>query len=178
MRTDSAVWVPVSLLAYRMSTAPSFILGEFQRTIDDRFRLSIPSELADLLGPEGADCILAKERPGCVSLWSAEAWQAKLDTGVELIKQKLHAGKLEGRIGQMQLLGRLLSTRHRNVQLAGRGRLLIPEGFREFLGVEPGGEVLVVGAAVCIEVWDPAAWLQYLQRRMPRFRKLFDRLSS
>lgn len=161
-----------------MPTAAPFILGEFQRTIDDRFRLSIPSELADLLGPEGTDCILAKERPGCISLWSAEAWQAKLDAGVELIRQKLQAGKLEGRISQMQLLGRLLSTRHKIVQLAGRGRLLIPDGFREFLGVEPGGEVLVVGAAVCIELWNPPDWVKYLQRRMPRFRKLFDRLSS
>jgi MraZ protein len=56
--------------------------------------------------------------------------------------------------------------------------LLIPEGFREFLGVEPGGEILVVGAAVCIEIWQPAAWLAYLKGRMPRFRRLFDRLSS
>ena len=33
---------------------------------------------------------------------------------------------------RVQMLGRLLSTRHRNVRLAGRGRLVIPEGFRIF----------------------------------------------
>jgi MraZ protein len=64
------------------------------------------------------------------------------------------------------------------VQLHHRSRLLIPEGFREFLGVEPNGDVLVVGAAVCIEIWHPPAWLKYLERRMPKFRRLFDRLSS
>jgi len=160
-----------------MANPAPFILGEFPRTLDDRFRLSIPSELADQLGAEGAECILAKERPGCLSLWNARLWQAKLDAGVDLIRQKLLAGRLEGRIPQMQLLGRLLSTRHKNVQLAGRGRLLIPEGFREFLAVDPGGEVLVVGAAVCIEIWRPQAWLDYLEKRMPRFRRLFDRLS-
>ena len=63
------------------------------------------------------------------------------------------------------------------MQLAGRGRLLIPEGFREFLGVEPDGEVMVVGAAVCIEIWNPPEWLEYLKVRMPKFRRLFDRLS-
>ena len=78
----------------------------------------------------------------------------------------------------MQLLGRLLSTRHRTVQLAGKGRLLIPEGFREFLGVEPNGEVIILGAAVCIEIWQPAAWLKYLETRMPKFRRLFDQLSK
>ncbi len=161
------------------TTPPQLILGEFQRTLDERYRLSIPSELIETLAiPEGGDGILAKERPGCLSLWSGDAWQAKLDAGMELIKRKIQAGKLEGRLSQVQLLGRLLSTRHRTVQLAGKGRLLIPEGFREFLGVEPNQEVLVVGAAVCVEIWHPSAWLAYLKGRMPRFRRLFDRLSG
>lgn len=160
-----------------MPGVQEFLLGEFQRTIDDRFRLSIPNELGDTLIAESPDCILAKERPGCLSLWSAPVWQAKLDEGVELVKQKMRAGKLQERIGQVQLFGRLLSTRHRAVQLAGRGRLVVPEGFREFLGVEPGGEVQIIGAAVCIEIWKPASWLKYLEGRMPRFRRLFDQLS-
>lgn len=160
-------------------TAPlGLILGEHHRTLDDRYRLSIPGEMAELVVPEAADCILAKERPGCLSLWSSTGWQTKLEAGVELIQRKIQAGKLEGRTGQVQLLGRLLSTRHKSVQLANRSRLLIPEGFREFLAVEPGGEVVVVGAAVCVEIWRPDAWLTYLQRRIPRFRRLFDRLSS
>jgi MraZ protein len=160
-----------------MPGTQEFLLGEFQRTLDDRYRLSIPSELGDSLTAESTDCILAKERPGCLSLWSAPIWQARLDEGVELVKQKMRAGKLRERLGQVQLLGRLLSTRHCGVQLAGRGRLVIPEGFREFLGVEPGGETQIIGAAVCVELWSPAAWLKYLEGRMPRFRRLFDQLS-
>jgi MraZ protein len=160
-----------------MPGTQEFLLGEFQRTIDERYRLSIPSELGDALAAESTDCILAKERPGCLSLWSAPIWQARLDEGVELVKQKMRAGKLQERLAEVQLLGRLLSTRHRGVQLAGRGRLVIPEGFREFLGVEAGGEVQIIGAAVCIEIWNPAAWLTYLEGRMPRFRRLFDQLS-
>ena len=54
-----------------MSGPQKFFLGEFQRTLDERYRLSIPSELGDALAAESADCILAKERPGCLSLWSA-----------------------------------------------------------------------------------------------------------
>jgi MraZ protein len=154
------------------------ILGEFCRTLDERYRLSIPNELGDALTVESLDCILAKERPGCLSLWSAPLWQARLDEGVELIQQKMRAGRLEGRLGDVQRLGRLLSTRHKAVQLAGRGRLLVPEGFREFLAVKPGGELVVVGAAVCIEIWQPQAWVDYLAARMPRFGRLFDRLSQ
>jgi MraZ protein len=161
-----------------MPEPSALILGEFQRTLDERYRLSIPSELGEPLCGDSTDCILAKERPGCLSLWSAAEWQSQLDDGIELVRRKMQAGKLQGRMGQVQLLGRLLSTRHRPVQLAGRGRLLIPEGFREFLGVEPGGEITVIGAAICVEIWRPAAWLDYLEGRMPRFRRLFERLSS
>lgn len=157
---------------------PQFILGEHHRTLDERYRLAIPSEMAELLVGLSPDCILAKERLGCLSLWSAPGWQTKLDSGVELIERKIQAGKLEGRTAQVQSLGRLLSTRHKAVQLANRSRLLVPEGFREFLGVEPGSEVLIVGAAVCVEIWRPEAWIKYLERRMPRFRRLFDRLSG
>jgi MraZ protein len=155
-----------------------FILGEFKRTLDERYRLTIPSEIGDPLTAESLDCFLAKERPGCLSLWSATTWRVRLDEGVALIEQKMRAGKLEGRIADVQRLGRLLSTRHAPVQLAGRGRLLIPEGFRPFLGVEPGGEVMVVGAAVCVEIWRPDAWVAYLERGIPKFRRLFDQLSQ
>lgn len=161
-----------------MPGVEDFLLGEHPRTLDERWRVSIPSEFSDLLTVESPDCILAKERPGCLSLWSAPLWQARLDEGMELVKQKMRAGRLQERIVEVQLLGRLLSTRHRTVQLAGRGRLLIPEGFREFLGVEPNGETLIIGAAVCIEIWRPAAWIKYLETRMPKFRRLFDQLSK
>ena len=157
------------------------ILGEFSCTLDERFRLSIPHELSALWGSEPSRCILAKERAGCLSLWSADAWEAKLNARVRLVEQKIQADAFgEERIGRVQLLGRLLSTRHRPVELKGRGRLLIPEGFRKFLGAErdpPDNEIVVVGAAVCIEIWKPAAWLAYLESRMPRFRRLFHELS-
>ena len=144
------------------------------------FGFSIPQNLVELLTDNNPRCILAKERSGCLSLWNAEAWEAKLEARVKLLEQKLQADSFgDDRIAQVQLLGRLLSTRHRPVELRGH-RLLIPEGFRMFLGVDrdpPGNEVLVVGAAVCIEIWKPAAWLAYLERRMPKFRRVFHRLS-
>ena len=161
-----------------MPAPQDFILGEFPRTLDERYRLSIPAEIADPLAADGTDCILAKERPGCLSLWNAALWQDRLDQGVELVRNKMRAGRLEGKLEDVQLLGRLLSTRHKTVQLAGRGRLSIPEGFREFLGVEQGGEVIVLGAGVCVEIWNPRAWLDYLEVRIGDFRQLFDHLSG
>ena len=163
-----------------MPGVQDFILGEFPRTLDERFRLSVPVELAVPLLAKGPQCILVKEMPGCLSLWNAAgvAGQKRLDEGIELVQSKMRAGRLEGRLDEVQLLGRLLSTRHKPVQLAGRGRLLIPEGFRQFLRVEPNSELLLVGAAICIEIWNPTDWMAHLEGQIPQFNKLFDQLTS
>jgi len=161
------------------NAATPLILGEFRRAIDDRYRISLPSEwVTVLLEAGGPQCLLAKERPGSLSLWNSRHWGETVDQGVRLIETKIAAGRLAGQTDDLQRLGRLLSTRHRLVQIAGRGRLLIPEGFREFLGVEAGGEVFVVGAAVCLELWRPDAWLSYLDEQIPEFRQLYDSLSA
>jgi MraZ protein len=156
----------------------AFILGECRRLLDERHRIKIPADMADIMCAESEDCILAKERSGALSLWNSKQWQGKLDQGVRLVEEKMRAGRLEGRVEQVQMLGRLLSTRHTSVRLAARGRLSVPEGFRDFLGVEPGGEVLVVGAAVCIELWRPERWFTYIEENIPQFRELFDNLSA
>src|SRR5919112_94021 len=105
----------------------SFITGEIRRTLDERFRLTRP----------------------------AKQWQARQEAGVALMRQKILAGRMEQRWEDVQRLGRMLSTRSRTVKLANRSRLLIPEGFREFLDVPAGGDVMVVGAVVCVEIWKP-----------------------
>ena len=122
--------------------------------------------------------MLAKERPGCLSLWQGGDWQEHLEAGIRVVESKLQAGRLGDRLAQVQTLGRLLSTRQRPVQLAGRGRLVIPEGFREFLGADPGTEVMVIGAAVCIEIWQPESWKNCLNDEIPRFGSLLDDLSG
>lgn len=97
---------------------------------------------------------------------------------MELIHQKIKAGRLEQRWSEVQRLGRLLSTRQTTLTLANRSRLLIPESFRGFLGVAPNQEVMVVGAVVCLEIWNPEAWLETLKEDMPEFNPLFKELTA
>ncbi len=153
------------------------ILGEYHRLLDERHRLSIPTDLVQGLGGV-EELLLVKERPGALSLWNAQQWQPRWKQGLELIERKVQAGRLVDRLGDVQLWGRLLSTRQRTIRLAQRGRLLIPEGFREFLGVEAGGSVMVVGAALCVEIWHPENWCQHLATEIPKFRDLEDNLST
>ena len=161
-----------------MAASTELLIGEFVRTLDERFRLAVPPELLDPLLAAGPRLVIAKERAGCLSLWSATTWKPRLDAAVDVIRSKMQAGLLAQRVGQLQELGRRLSTRQAMNSLAGRGRLVLPDGFREFLGVEPGGDVMVVGAAVCVEVWQPAAWTAFVSAEMPGFRQRIDELTA
>jgi MraZ protein len=154
------------------------LIGEHVRTLDDRYRLTLPAEFTAALIAAGSELVLAKERPGCLSLWPAMAWKPRLEASLEVLRSKLEAGLLAQRVGRLQELGRLLSTRHRVVGLAGRDRLVVPEGFREFLAVEPGNDLLVVGAAVCVELWEPSAWSGFIASEMPGFRDRLDELAG
>jgi MraZ protein len=155
-----------------------FITGEERRTLDERFRLSLPPEMAQAISDEAGTTIVAKERYGCLSLWKADDWQQRIDAGVALIRQKIQAGRMEQRWDEVQRLGRLLSSRFQTVKLANRSRLLIPEAFREFLDVPANQEVVLVGAVICVEVWNPRAWLEALRAEMPSFGPLFKELSA
>jgi MraZ protein len=161
-----------------MNAAPDLLIGEHVRSLDERFRLSLPSEFSEPLMAAGPRLVLAKERAGCLSLWPATIWKPRIDAAIDVVRSKLQAGLLSQRVGQVQDLGRLLSTRHRVVSLAARDRLVVPEGFRDFLGVEPGGNLLVVGAAVCVELWRQDAWNAFVTSEMPEFRRRIDELTN
>ena len=161
-----------------MAAAADLLIGEFVRALDERSRLAIPPELLEPLLRAGPRLVIAKERAGCLSLWSAAEWRPRIDAAVDVVRSKLQAGLLAQRVSQLQDLGRLLSARHRTITLAARGRLVLPEGFRDFLGVEPGADLMVVGAAVCVELWQPAAWSAYVTSEMPGFRRRMDELTA
>jgi len=169
-----------------------FTSGEFPRTLDERFRVQIPQELLTVLdkplavfgeveqeqvAPSKVECTLAKERLGCLSLWHRQAWHKKLNEDLKVIGGKASSRRLESRFEQMQLLGRLLSTRAEDVELATGVRLLIPRRFRDFLGVEPNSTVMVVAAAYSVELWNPVTWNEYLSATIPDFHKLLDDLA-
>lgn len=158
-------------------TQPSqLITGEHRRVYDDRYRIALPPELLDPLLGDSSDAVLAKEREGCLSLWHPQVWKLKVEDRVALVAQKMQLNLYDQDVAKVQRFTRLLSTRSRTVKLGQRGRLLVPEGFREFLSAEPNSEVLVVGAGLCVEIWNPRTWNEYLRQDIGEFNTLFKEL--
>ena len=52
-----------------MAVEMKLIQGEFHCSLDERFRLSLPKNLVEQLDIVGSGVVLAKERPGAISLW-------------------------------------------------------------------------------------------------------------
>ena len=100
---------PGRLLRIAMPDLDEFLLGEFRRSLDERFRLSIPGELGAVLAAASPDCILAKERPGLL----------------EPVERRGLAGSVGrgGRIGQAEDAGRQAAGANR------RGAALRPPSF-------------------------------------------------
>ena len=161
-----------------MATA-TFILGESVRRIDDRYRLTLPPKLAEsILAEQDVTCKLAKERLGALSLWKQETWQERVEPGIAVVEQKVRGGWMPAQVAEVQQFARLLSTRSGDVTVSAAGRLVIPEEFREFLGVKVPGDCVVVGAGLCIEIWNPESWHEYLKQETGTFGALFEKLSK
>jgi MraZ protein len=47
-----------------------------------------------------------------------------------------------------------------------------------FLDIQVNQEVVVVGAVICVEIWNPRAWMETLREEMPGFGPLFKELSA
>lgn len=156
----------------------SLITGEHRRVYDDRYRIALPPECMTSIAADGEEAVLAKEREGCLSLWNVSRWQKTVEGPVGLLEHKLSLQLLDRESSKVQRFVRLLSTRSKRVKLGQRSRLLVPEGFREFLNVEPNSEVIVVGAGVCLEIWNPIVWTAYLREDLSQFHSLFQELTT
>ena len=88
-----------------MSTPTAFIQGEVKRAIDDRFRVSLPAEMAQAVTDESGQTIITKERYGCLSLWQAAEWQSRQARGVDVIRSKIDAGAMEQRWSDVPAAG-------------------------------------------------------------------------
>ncbi len=118
-------------------------LGEHQHTIDPKGRIVLPSRFR----PELAEgCFVTKGLDRCLFIFTPEQW--------EIEAQEFRA--LDRRDRQFRNYGRVFFAGAVDQQLDKQGRVQIPAGLREYAGLDK--DVIVVGVAERIEIWNPSAW--------------------
>jgi len=116
------------------------VTGIYQHNLDAKGRLFIPARLREELG-DVFYVTLSMEK--CLSAYSAESW-----------------GEFMARIKAMpkvrQIKMRPLFAHAAKCELDAQGRILLPQGLRDFAGLTKN--VTVVGNGDCTEFWDSDTW--------------------
>lgn len=136
----------------------NLLTGEYNNAIDDKGRLSFPGKLRTSLNQNVV--IITKGSGRCLWLFTPDEWesfQSKLMTGASMLKEK-----------DQRVLRQLIAPAQ-DVEFDKNGRLSIPQSLREYAGLTK--ECTVLGIAKYVEIWDSAAYKEYLAASEDSFKE-------
>ncbi len=119
------------------------LLGEYDHTLDDKNRLTLPAKLRAELGDE---VVISRGLDGCLFLHSRAAF--------EVLAARM--GTLDPFDRDARRLQRHFFTGAPPAELDKAGRMVIPAKLLEEFGI--GREVTIAGVFDHLEIWDRAAW--------------------
>ncbi len=124
-------------------------LGQFQHSLDEKGRLMIPARFRELLDG-GAYITQGFDR--CLMVMSGTYFKQVYDS--------LNAMNLAD--PNARLLRRLIFSNAYPLEVDKVGRVLVPQGLREFAGLN--SEAVVAGQGEYFEIWAPSAWSEQMQQ--------------
>mgnify|MGYP005871091959 CR=1 FL=1 len=140
------------------------LYGEYQHSLDPKGRLSLPAKFRAELGER---VVISRGLEKCLFVVSVKEFEAL----VERLKG-LPLGRREARD-----FTRFLLAGSADAEVDSHGRILIPQSLREYAGLER--EVVLIGVATRVEIWDRRAYEAFSERAEDEFEanaeKLMDR---
>jgi len=118
-------------------------LGEFAHTIDAKGRVAIPARFREALGER---FVLTRGFEQCLQAFPRVLWD---DLSAKV--NRLPLASLQARS-----LRRMLFAPAAEVEMDRQGRMLIPQGLREYAGLAE--EVLITGMHTYFELWSSTNW--------------------
>ena len=123
-------------------------VGKFEHQLDEKKRLSIPSDFRRLLkaGMDGKVNLYLRKEDGMIQLFTSE--------GVALMTRKYREESVEDPVirGKMRRLG----SSFKRKTLDGQGRVMIPEEYVRYAGLTR--DAVIVGAMGWFEIWAREVW--------------------
>ena len=124
-------------------------LGQYQHTLDDKGRLTIPARFREQLDggayiTQGLDqCLMVLTSSYFNQLYSDLSAMNLADPNARLLRRMMLANAYPIDVDKV-------------------GRVLVPQGLREFAGVD--GQAIVAGQGEYFEVWAPGAWNEQVRQ--------------
>jgi MraZ protein len=141
------------------------LTGEYNSTLDDKGRLSLPSRLRAVLA--GNVQILTKGMDKCLWLYPPEEWN--------LIKQKVMDSTTAFNSDSRSLRRRLIGPAQ-ELEIDKAGRIAIPQTLREY--AELNRDCVVVGQLEYVEIWDAEEYRNNAQENEDKYQAASERLDE
>ncbi|MDF2926414.1 MAG: cell division protein MraZ [Paenibacillaceae bacterium] len=136
-------------------------MGEYQHTIDEKGRLTIPAKFRDALHPT---FVVTRGRDNCLSVYTMDEWR--------LLEQKVK--ELSMMKAEMRAFSRMLFSGATECELDKQGRVNIPNTLVEHAKLDK--DCVVVGVSSKVEIWSKDLWTAYSQSAEESFNEIADSL--
>lgn len=140
------------------------LVGEYEHTIDDKNRLTLPAKFRQAFA-EGL--VLSRGIERCLYAYPRSEW----------------AATVQSRLGELDLLskeGRLMQRYFfagaAEAEVDKQGRVMVPSSLGSYAGL--GKEVVVAGIHDHLEIWDRAAWKRELAEVEGSAEDVAERLAA
>jgi MraZ protein len=120
------------------------LLGEYEHTMDDKNRLTLPAKFRQAFG-DGV--ILTRGLERCVVAYPRRDWSERIERRLD---------ELDPLSGEARAVRRFTFSGASDEELDKQGRVTIPAPLLRHAGLER--EVVVAGLHDHLEIWDRAAW--------------------
>ena len=140
------------------------LLGEYEHTIDDKNRLTLPAKFRQAFD-EGL--VLTRGIERCLSAYPRSNWTETVESRL----RELDPLSKEGR--RMQ---RFFFSGAIEAELDRQGRVMIPAALIKHGGL--GRDVVVAGVRDHLEIWDSAAWRKELEEVEGSAEDVAERLAT
>ena len=140
------------------------LLGEFEHTIDDKNRLTLPAKFRQALS---GGLVITRGMEGCLSCYPAADWQ-------RLVESRL-AG-LDPLSKEGRMMHRYFYSSAAEAEPDKQGRVMLPATLADNVGI--AREVVVAGVGDHLEIWDRAAWRDHVKELEGSAEDVAERLAS
>ena len=140
------------------------LLGEYEHTIDDKNRLTLPAKFRQAFDQ---GLVLTRGIERCLSAYPHSNWTETVESRL----RELDPLSKEGR-----LMHRYFFSGASEAELDKQGRVMVPAPLGEYAGL--GKEVVVVGIRDHLEIWDRASWRAHLDEIEGSAEDVAERLAT
>jgi MraZ protein len=140
------------------------LLGEYEHTLDDKNRLTLPAKFRQALG---GGVVVTRGMDGCLFVFTRGDW----DSFVSARLEGLNPFSREAR-----QMSRFMFAGATETELDKQGRIMLPPALIEHGRL--GREVVVAGVRDHVEIWDRAAWRKQLEEVEGSVELVAERLAA